>query len=244
MTDKPVKVSQDIIDMARGAKSFAIAAADDDTPPPSDELFIRAAVAFSMLMRMADIAKEMAVIVAGLDRMTRDHAIALIASNFSDSPPSTPERAVLFATVLPDDYGQALQEAVAGNRRVLGRQPHHRHRSAIREEAYLEVWAWLRGFEAGSDSLRAPRLPAAKLAGYPASFTSLAAPASPLEALANEMSLGGGRACPMRAQHLLRAGMKALRGHDFSPDLKAAQAAEFELEVEQEELVTARVGRR
>ena len=62
------------------------------------------------------------------------------------------------------------------------------------------------------------------LAGYPASFTSLEAPASTLEALANEMNLGGGPTCPMRAQHLLRAGMKALRGHDFTPDLKAAQA--------------------
>lgn len=90
-----------------------------------------------------------------------------------------------------------------------------------------------------SDSLRgdldrAPRLPAANLAGYPASFTSLGAPASPLEALANEMNLGGGRACPMRAQHLLRAGMKALRGYDFSSDLQAAQAAELEVGVEEQ----------
>lgn len=64
-----------------------------------------------------------------------------------------------------------------------------------------------------SDSLRGDldrthRLPTTTLAGYPARFTSLEAPASPLEALANEMNLGGGPACPMRAQHLLRAGME------------------------------------
>lgn len=113
----------DIIAMARAAKSFHAAAADDDTPPPSDELFMRAAVAFSMLMRKGDIMPEMAVIVPGLDGMNRDHAIVTIALNFADNPPSTKDRAGLFATVLPDDYGQALQEAVAGNRRVLGLPP-------------------------------------------------------------------------------------------------------------------------
>ena len=113
----------DIIAMARAAKSFHAAAADDDTPPPSDELFMRAAVAFSMLMRKGDIMPEMAVIVPGLDGMNRDHAIVTIALNFADNPPSTKDRAGLFATVLPDDYGQALQEAVAGNRRALGLPP-------------------------------------------------------------------------------------------------------------------------
>jgi len=126
MTDKAVKVSQDIIDMARAAKGFCTAAAEDDAPLPSDELFVRAAVAFSMLMRMGDafpVMPEMAVIVPNLDAMNRAHAITTIAMNFADNHPSTPERAALFATVLPDDYGQALQEAVAGNRRVLGLPP-------------------------------------------------------------------------------------------------------------------------
>lgn len=113
----------DIIAMARAAKSFHAAAAEDDTPPPSDELFVRAAVAFSMLMNMGDIVKEMAVIVPTLDGMTRDHAVASIALNFADSPPSTKARAALFATSLLDDYGQALHDAVAGNRRVLGLPP-------------------------------------------------------------------------------------------------------------------------
>lgn len=113
----------DIIAMARAAKSFHAAAAEDDTPPPSDELFVRAAVAFSMLMRMGDIVKEMAVIVPSLDRLNRDHAICTIALNFADADPTTKERADLFATVLPDDYAHALQEAVAGNRRALGLPP-------------------------------------------------------------------------------------------------------------------------
>lgn len=106
----------DIIAMARAAKSLHAAAAEDDTPGPSDELFVRAAVAFSMLMW------EMAVIVPDLDAMNRDHAICTIALNFADHPPSTKGRADLFATVLPD-YVQALQKAVAGNRRVLGMLP-------------------------------------------------------------------------------------------------------------------------
>jgi hypothetical protein len=113
----------DIIAMARAAKSFYAAAAEDDTPPPSDELFVRAAVAFSMLMRKGDIMPEMAVIVQGLDGMNRDHAIVTIALNFSDAVPTTKERAALFSTVLPDDYGKALHEAVAGNRRALGLPP-------------------------------------------------------------------------------------------------------------------------
>lgn len=116
----------DIIEMARAAKSFCAAAAEDDTPPPSDELFVRAAVAFSMLMRMGDtfpVMPEMAVIVPDLDAMNRDHAICTIALSFADHPPSTKGRADLFATVLPDDYAQALQDAVEGNRRVLGMPP-------------------------------------------------------------------------------------------------------------------------
>ena len=107
----------DIIDMARAAKSFYAAASEDDRPPPSDEMFVRAAVAFSMLMRMGDtfpVMPEMAVIVPDLDAMNRDHAICNIALSFADHPPSTKGRADLFATVLPDDYAQALQDAVAG----------------------------------------------------------------------------------------------------------------------------------
>mgnify|MGYP000370159008 CR=1 FL=1 len=119
-----MKPEPDIIAMARAAKSFhAAAAVEDDSAPPSDESFIRAAVAFSMLARMGDIVKEMAVIVPNLDGMNRDHAIVTIALNFSDTTPSTKERAGLFATVLPDDYGEALSEAVAANRRVLGLPP-------------------------------------------------------------------------------------------------------------------------
>lgn len=110
----------DLIKMARAAKSLCSAAAEDETPLPSDECFIRAAVAFSMLMRRSG---ELAVIRAKLDPMMLSNAIATIALNYDDNPPSTPERAALFATVLPDDYANALEEAVAGNRRALGLPP-------------------------------------------------------------------------------------------------------------------------
>ena len=124
MTDKAVKVSQDIIDMARAAKSFIAGSGEASLP---DESLMRAAVTFSMLQRRGMIATvrndDMMCKPHDFDYFDRAHAIALIASNFTDNPPSTPERAALFATVLPDDYGQALQEAVAGNRRVLGLPP-------------------------------------------------------------------------------------------------------------------------
>lgn len=113
----------DIIAMARAAKSFSAAAAEDDTPPPSDELFIRAATAFSMLMRCGDLMKEMAVIVPDLDCLSRNYAVATIAQSFADSPSSTKERVDLLSTILPDDYVETLRVVVAGNRKALGLPP-------------------------------------------------------------------------------------------------------------------------
>ena len=105
----------DLIKMARAAKSLCSAAAEDETPLPSDECFIRAAVAFGMLTR-----GPAAIMQMGAGRDARASAIATIALNYDDNPPSTPTRAALFSTVLPDDYANALKEAVAGNRRALG----------------------------------------------------------------------------------------------------------------------------
>ncbi len=124
MTEKTVKISQDIIDMAREAKSFIAGSGEASLP---DERLMRAAVTFNMLHRRGMIAAvrhdDHMCKPHDFDYFDRAHAIALIASNFTDNPPSTPERAALFATVLPDDYGKALQEAVAGNRRALGLPP-------------------------------------------------------------------------------------------------------------------------
>ena len=154
MTDKPVKVSQDIITMAREAKGFIAASGEDSI---SDDLLMRAAVTFNMLHRRGMIAAvrhdDHMCKPHDFDNFDRAHAVALIAHNFDDDPPSTPERTgmgvvtelkspgcggagganrsttaedcpvALFATVLPDDYGKALQEAVAGNRRTLGLPP-------------------------------------------------------------------------------------------------------------------------
>lgn len=113
------KKTQDIIDMAREAKSFVAGSGEDSLP---DENLMRAAVTFNMLQRRGMIATvrhdDMMCKPHDFDDFDRAHAIALIASNFTDNPPSTPERAAL-----PDDYGKALQEAVAGNRRALGLPP-------------------------------------------------------------------------------------------------------------------------
>lgn len=124
MTEKTVKVSQDIIDMAREAKSFIAQAGEDSLP---DESLMRAAVTFNMLQRRGMIAAvrndDMLCKPHSFDSFDRAHAIALIASNFTDNPPNTPERGALFGTVLPDDYAQLLQTAVAGNRRAAGLPP-------------------------------------------------------------------------------------------------------------------------
>lgn len=101
------KKTQDIIDMAREAKSFVAGSGEDSLP---DENLMRAAVTFNMLQRRGMIATvrhdDMMCKPHDFDDFDRAHAIALIASNFTDNPPSTPERAAL-----PDDYGKALQEA-------------------------------------------------------------------------------------------------------------------------------------
>ena len=74
----------------------------------SDELIMRATVAYNMLERRGMLAAD------GLsgdaralgpgdehDRAwSRAHAIALIAHNFEDHPPNTPQRAALFAHVI------------------------------------------------------------------------------------------------------------------------------------------------
>lgn len=64
----------------------------------SDEIVMRAATVYGMLERRGMLAKER--IDDGMvyeEVVTRAHAIALIAHGFYDYPPSTPERAALFA---------------------------------------------------------------------------------------------------------------------------------------------------
>lgn len=80
-----------LIEYATGAKNFL---ANADVDPVQDENLMRAAVAFHMLERDGKLKP--------LDEFERSHAIAIIASNFDDRPPSTPARAALFATVLED----------------------------------------------------------------------------------------------------------------------------------------------
>lgn len=98
-------VSKEIIDWAKQAKVFVRESGEDAVP---DELLVRAAVAFGMLTRRyggEDDPGPLMVLNADRPELqmevhNRAHVIASIASNFMDDPPSTPERAELFATVL------------------------------------------------------------------------------------------------------------------------------------------------
>ncbi len=74
-----------------------------------DELIMRAAVAYGMLERRGMLASDglsgdarASPRLADDDdrRWSRAHAIALIAHNFEDHPPSTPDRAMLFGHVI------------------------------------------------------------------------------------------------------------------------------------------------
>jgi hypothetical protein len=68
--------------------------ADEDVM--SDEMNMRAAVAYNMLVR-----DEMIAPIE--DVMTRAHAVSVIAMNFSDNPPSTAGRARLFSYKIESD---------------------------------------------------------------------------------------------------------------------------------------------
>ena len=90
MTEKTAKAAQDIIDMARSAKSFIAAAGEESLP---DESLMRAAVTFNMLQRRGMITAvvrndDTMCKPHDFDDMYRAHAIALIARNFTDHPPN------------------------------------------------------------------------------------------------------------------------------------------------------------
>lgn len=83
---------------ATEAKQFMVEAGEGVV---SDELIMRAVVAYGMLERRNMLAKER--IDDGMvcePEITRAHAIALIAYNFSDLPPNTPDRERLFSHVI------------------------------------------------------------------------------------------------------------------------------------------------
>lgn len=90
-----------IIQNARDAKGFISESGEAAVP---DETLVRAAVAFNMLERRGMIAKVRAdegfCRPHAFDGFDRAHAIALIAHNFDDHPPSTPGRKDLFETKL------------------------------------------------------------------------------------------------------------------------------------------------
>ncbi len=82
----------ELVKWATDAKSFISEAGEGAI---CDERLMRAAVTFGMLLRRGFITAR-----TGVDDMDRSHAIALIAAGFDDFPPSTPNRAELFAAVL------------------------------------------------------------------------------------------------------------------------------------------------
>lgn len=85
---------QKLRELARAARVFETAS-NGDTSGISDAMLIRAAVAFGMMKRRG-------MLSATLDKMGEQHAIALIAGNFADDPPSTPQRAAMFAMTLDE----------------------------------------------------------------------------------------------------------------------------------------------
>jgi hypothetical protein len=97
MTDKTGP--EQIIEWAREAKAFMTEA---DVDVVRDDLIMRAAVSYNMLISGSDDWPSLMTLRGEGDdhRFTRAQAIALIAHNFEDYPPTTPHRAVLFATVL------------------------------------------------------------------------------------------------------------------------------------------------
>ncbi len=82
-------------EVARAARVFEEASNGPDVPPIPDAMLLRASVAYLQLKRRGMIAPT-------TDQMDEQHAIALIAANFSDDPPSTPHRAALFAMKLDE----------------------------------------------------------------------------------------------------------------------------------------------
>lgn len=87
-----------IIEWATAAKMQAEDA--DLDPMPSDERFIRAAVAFNMLTCGPHPAMIIVSNAVMPEAFNRSSAIVSMAIAFDDDPPSTPERAALFKEVL------------------------------------------------------------------------------------------------------------------------------------------------
>jgi len=90
----------ELVQWATDAKLFIIESGEDIPP---DDMLMRAAVTFGFLNRrgmIAEVRKDPLLKPRAFDDFDRAHAIALIACGFVDHPPSTPERAELFAAEL------------------------------------------------------------------------------------------------------------------------------------------------
>ncbi|MFY0539942.1 hypothetical protein [Nannocystis pusilla] len=95
MTEETRNIDSKLAQYALEAKQFMIEAGEGVV---RDELIMRAVVAYGMLKRRGMLAKPTARDVELI--MTRAHAIAIIAHNFEDYPPSTQDRERLFAHVI------------------------------------------------------------------------------------------------------------------------------------------------
>jgi hypothetical protein len=97
MASLPGPSADELVDIGRGARLFIQHAASPGEPAVPNELVMRGAVTYGQLVRRG-------MLPAIADPMRRSHAVALIAGNFSDNPPSTPQRVALFAAKL-DEVG-------------------------------------------------------------------------------------------------------------------------------------------
>lgn len=110
-----MKADEEIIGYARDAKFMM---SESGEALIRDELIMRAAVVYRQLERMDG---KMVVAADEHDRRwNRSLVICFIAAGFHDDPPSTPQRAALFAHELGDPVADAMRAVVAGNRRALG----------------------------------------------------------------------------------------------------------------------------
>lgn len=100
-----VKIDKSLIERGRQARFFIDEVGmEPEEQPISDELIMRAVVVYGMLERRGALRSG----PLG-DEMSEACAIALIAYGFSDTVPSTPQRAKLFAATLDEAYDEGEQ---------------------------------------------------------------------------------------------------------------------------------------
>ena len=104
-----------IRDLAEAAKTFLECA---DVDPIPDPILLRAAVAFTMLVRADGLFRVQPEGPGQYHDLNVPHAVAMIAGNFADDPPDTPERRALFAARLATHFAAETRGLTAALRQL------------------------------------------------------------------------------------------------------------------------------